>query len=354
MLAVLIGSTGVSYADLENGKFARTKLDYKTALRELMPLAEQGNPDAQNEIASMYRAGEGVPQNIKTAIKWFKKSARQGFSDATLNLGELYNDDGYGVPQNYKTAINWYKLASFQGNCIAKRKLTQISKERSSTPPVSLDMAKSAYENKKYDRAFELFKQLANTGNSDASYWLGLLYKNGWGIKQDYIQAFSWFVKPNYREDICNKISIETRARLADLTIKRIKETGKLFSLMNNDQDQYGDFILKVNKIFSDLMNKNKQISGGEMQNKLYKEIYLYLNPEEPQRFEKQKQKLQLEKNSLMSTLFSDTKPSKTNSPSKPTNDIQSRLSKLKKLEDAGLITKEEAAEKRKAILGSL
>jgi hypothetical protein len=41
----------------------------------------------------------------------------------------------------------------------------------------------------------------------------------------------------------------------------------------------------------------------------------------------------------------------KTNS---STNDIQSRLAKLKKLEDAGLITKEEAAEKRKAILDSL
>ena len=128
-----------------------------------------------------------------------------------------------------------------------------------------------------------------------------------------------------------------------------IEETGKLFSLFNNDQDQYGDFILKINKIVSDLKNKNK-LSRDE----LHKEFYLYLNPDDPQRFEKQKQKLQLEKNSLMSTLFSDTKPSKTNSPSKPTNDIQSRLSKLKKLEDAGLITKEEAAEKHKAILDSL
>jgi hypothetical protein len=36
------------------------------------------------------------------------------------------------------------------------------------------------------------------------------------------------------------------------------------------------------------------------------------------------------------------------------TKDIQSRLAKLKDLEDAGLITKEEAAEKRKAILDSL
>ena len=36
------------------------------------------------------------------------------------------------------------------------------------------------------------------------------------------------------------------------------------------------------------------------------------------------------------------------------TNDIQSRLAKLKELEASGLITKEEAAEKRKVILDSL
>jgi hypothetical protein len=44
----------------------------------------------------------------------------------------------------------------------------------------------------------------------------------------------------------------------------------------------------------------------------------------------------------------------KTTKSSAPSNDIQSRLSKLKKLLDAGLITKEEAAKKRKAILDSL
>jgi hypothetical protein len=52
----------------------------------------------------------------------------------------------------------------------------------------------------------------------------------------------------------------------------------------------------------------------------------------------------------LANTVFKKTKPENTHS----TNDIQSRLSKLKKLLDAGLITKKEAATKRKAILDSL
>ena len=45
-------------------------------------------------------------------------------------------------------------------------------------------------------------------------------------------------------------------------------------------------------------------------------------------------------------------RPTQINTSSNQT--IKSRLAKLKKLEDAGLITKEEDAEKRKAILDSL
>ena len=48
-------------------------------------------------------------------------------------------------------------------------------------------------------------------------------------------------------------------------------------------------------------------------------------------------------------------KAKQSNNESSTSNaDIKKRLAKLKKLLDAGLITKEEAAEKRKAILDSL
>tara|TARA_R110002020_G_C16011920_1_gene751177 strand:+ start:88 stop:582 length:495 start_codon:yes stop_codon:yes gene_type:complete len=48
----------------------------------------------------------------------------------------------------------------------------------------------------------------------------------------------------------------------------------------------------------------------------------------------------------------SSLKPTSTTNPSN--NGVESRLAKLKRLLDAGLITKEEAAEKRKVILDSL
>jgi glycine/D-amino acid oxidase-like deaminating enzyme len=42
--------------------------DYATALTEWAPLAEQGNANAQFNLAQMYRRGEGVPQNYKMAV----------------------------------------------------------------------------------------------------------------------------------------------------------------------------------------------------------------------------------------------------------------------------------------------
>ena len=70
----------------------------------------------------MYYNGQGVPQNFKTAVKWFTLAAEQGVASAQLNLGLIY-DKGQGVPQDYKTALKWYTLAAEQGNVDAQHNL---------------------------------------------------------------------------------------------------------------------------------------------------------------------------------------------------------------------------------------
>ena len=57
---------------------------------------------------------EGVPQDDKTAVKWWTLAAEQGDADAQNNLGFMYNN-GRGVPQDDKTAVKWYTLAAEQG-----------------------------------------------------------------------------------------------------------------------------------------------------------------------------------------------------------------------------------------------
>ena len=41
--------------------------------------AEQGFADAQCNLASCYQKGEGVSQDIEEAVKWWKKAAEQRY-----------------------------------------------------------------------------------------------------------------------------------------------------------------------------------------------------------------------------------------------------------------------------------
>jgi hypothetical protein len=70
----------------------------------------------------MYKDGQGVPQDNKTAVKWYRLAAKQGFARAQYNLGVMY-EKGQGVPQDYKTAVKWYSLAAKQGNASAQNNL---------------------------------------------------------------------------------------------------------------------------------------------------------------------------------------------------------------------------------------
>jgi TPR repeat protein len=59
----------------------------------------------------MYGQGEGVAQDYKEAVKWYRKAAEQGVVDGQYNLGWMY-DKGKGVVQDYKEAVKWYRKAA--------------------------------------------------------------------------------------------------------------------------------------------------------------------------------------------------------------------------------------------------
>ena len=52
--------------------------------------AEQGDPVAQKNLASMYHLGQGVQQDDEKAFDWLQKSALQRYGLAQLNLGYAY------------------------------------------------------------------------------------------------------------------------------------------------------------------------------------------------------------------------------------------------------------------------
>jgi TPR repeat protein len=90
----------------------------------------------------MYQQGQGVNQDDKQAVKWFRLAAKQGFAKAQYNLGVMYQQ-GQGVSQDYKTAVKWYALAAEQGD-------------------------------------------------AEAQFNLGVMYFEGQGVLQDYVTAHMW------------------------------------------------------------------------------------------------------------------------------------------------------------------
>ncbi len=115
-------ATAPAFADFNRGLTAYDNGYYKSALREWLPIAEQGDADAQYNLGFMYRNGQGVPQDYKTALKWYRLSAEQGNKDAQNSLGNMYRD-GRGVLQSYKEAAKLYRLPAEQGHARAQSNL---------------------------------------------------------------------------------------------------------------------------------------------------------------------------------------------------------------------------------------
>ena len=104
------------FADFEAGEDAYFAGDYKTALNELKPLAEQGDARAQATLGNMYFWAKGVTQDYKEAEKWNRLAAENGSSKGQFNLGWSYRF-GSGVSKNLTLSHMWLNVAvSNQGN----------------------------------------------------------------------------------------------------------------------------------------------------------------------------------------------------------------------------------------------
>jgi uncharacterized protein len=109
---ILLGASLSAGADLEAGKRAFKERDFATAFKELSPLAEQGNAEAQAYLGKMYLMGQGVEKDRDRAIKLFKESATQGNADAEFMLGSLYLLPHENIPEGLKLL----RLSADQGN----------------------------------------------------------------------------------------------------------------------------------------------------------------------------------------------------------------------------------------------
>jgi len=113
-------------ADVEKGLDAYDMGDYETAMAECLPLAEDGNAEAQFCVGQMYANGFGVMMDDAAALKWYGLAATGGSSKAQFQLGVMHAN-GWGVEMNDDQAAEYYRLAAEKGHSCAQRSLAYIT-----------------------------------------------------------------------------------------------------------------------------------------------------------------------------------------------------------------------------------
>jgi len=148
---VMVGSLCLGFllampvaADYIVAKKAVQDGDFKQAFKEWRLSAQEGYPDAQNALASLYFQGIGTPQNYRESLKWYEKVPRQNDPEALQNMGYIYANGLGGVRKNLK-------------------------------------------------KAFSLYLRAANLGHVGSQYFVGHFYVKGLGVEQNNVQALMWF-----------------------------------------------------------------------------------------------------------------------------------------------------------------
>lgn len=187
--------------------------NYKKAVKWYKKAAEQGDKIAQSALGVLFHNGEGVAQDYNEAAKWYKKAAEQGHPQAQSNLGVLY-EEGQGVDQSYNEALKWYQKAAEQGNDGAQYNLGLMYQKGKGIPQndtmamnwflkaAEQGIVEAQYEvgaiyftNKNYTEAVNWFRKAAEQGHRIAQHNLGVLYYEGQGVSKNDKEAASWFLK---------------------------------------------------------------------------------------------------------------------------------------------------------------
>lgn len=149
----------------------------KDKIDKVISKAEQGDVQAQYELASMYENGNRVKKNIDLALKWYRKAAENGHAGAQIDLGWFYQNGQY-VEKDVEQAIAFYMKAANQRNSQAQLNLAVLYDEGIDVPEDN-------------ELAVKWYKLAAEQGHSSAQLNLGVSYWKGEGVEQNYEKAWN-------------------------------------------------------------------------------------------------------------------------------------------------------------------
>lgn len=184
-------NTGDDYYYGRNGK----QKDYAEAVKYFVKSAEQGYSYAQYSLAYCFEKGQGVEVNEGEAARWYRKAAEQGHASSQCSYG-LCCELGKGVDKNMAEAVKWYRKAAEQGDKFAQCNLGYCYLKAIGTVMNP-------------DEAVKWFRKSAEQDYARAQDLLGDCYYEGIGVAKDVEKAKIWYEKAAEQGNEFAKKSLE-------------------------------------------------------------------------------------------------------------------------------------------------
>ena len=99
-------------------------MEMKYSLSLIKEMADSGDVLYQTKLGTMYQYGINVEKNLEEAKNYFIRASNMGYAEAKLNLAELYYANG-----ECERAQEIYRVLADQGNSVAVNKLEFMKKD---------------------------------------------------------------------------------------------------------------------------------------------------------------------------------------------------------------------------------
>lgn len=167
---------------------ASAQVDGVADLPALEARAAAGDAGAQWTLGAMYDYGRGAARDPVQAMRWYRLSAEQGYADAQNSVGSLLQE-----ARRFDEALPWYLKAAAQRHPQAINSLGYLH-----------DLGLGVPQDR--NKGFELYRQSAELGWSEAMWNLANMYGAGQLGQPDLLMACVWsaragrFARPSQKD----------------------------------------------------------------------------------------------------------------------------------------------------------
>jgi len=198
-----------------------TNISPDTSISELEIQAANGDGAAAWELGTRYRTGEGVPQDLQGAFRWYSRGAALGDREAQNDLGSMHLR-GLGCAADKAEAVRWYRCSAEQG-CVDAQ--WNLGKRYLHGDGVGIDFL----------AAYHWFTEAANQGHTEALCEIGTMHWLGHGVGRNLLAAADFHLAAaEMGDDVACKNLSEYRGQLQEIALSGSQMASLFLCKMHN------------------------------------------------------------------------------------------------------------------------